>query len=376
MLSSAETQLTASERAQLVEKMANVCVRIHMSLVEASAKFFNEQKRHYYVTPSLYIDLLHTFAKIFEAKKSEHYANLFRLKNGLKKLSDANDLVVSMTDELTRLGPQIDVKAREADELIAKLERDTEAVNEVKAIVAKEEEKMRQETEMVRKYALEAEKDLAAVNPLLDAARKSLNSLDKADISEIRVYNNPPFLVMTVMSAVCTILGIKPDWNTAKKMLNDPSFVTRLVTFNAESVSPKIYNKCKQYSKIPDFKPSIVVKVSKACETLCAWVLAVEKYHETYRTVQPKERKLAEANQALDVMRKGLHKKVFLLEQIEKNLDEFKQKYAECAAERSALERRKELMKARMIRATELTTALDTEKVRWSEQYEQLKKVI
>ncbi len=78
-------------------------------------------------------------------------------------------------------------KLKQTEELMEKLVKDKAAVNEVKAIVAKEEEKMRNETELVSKYASEAEKDLADVNPLLDAAKESLNSLDKADISEIRL---------------------------------------------------------------------------------------------------------------------------------------------------------------------------------------------
>lgn len=91
-----------------------------------------------------------------------------------------------MKEELVLLGPQIEQKAKETEELMEKLVNDQEAVNEVRAIVQKEEEKMRTETELVRQYATEAEKDLADVIPLLSAARESLSALNKADISEIR----------------------------------------------------------------------------------------------------------------------------------------------------------------------------------------------
>ncbi len=101
-------------------------------------------------------------------------------------MSEANELIEILKEELVTLGPKIEIKAKQTEELMEKLIKDKAAVNEVKAIVTQEEEKMRSETELVSKYAMEAEKDLAAVNPLLDAAKESLNALDKADISEIR----------------------------------------------------------------------------------------------------------------------------------------------------------------------------------------------
>lgn len=121
---------------------------------------------------------------------------------------------------------------------------------------------------------------------------------------------------MTVMCAVCLILNKKPDWTSAKQLLAESSFITRLVNFNPELVTEKTYLKFKQYSKNPDFKPDIVGKVSKACESLCCWVLAVEKFHEVYRTVRPKEDRVKEANEALGIMRDGLAKKRAMLEQV------------------------------------------------------------
>lgn len=124
---------------------------------------------------------------------------------------------------------------------------------------------------------------------------------------------------MTVMCAVCVILNRKPDWSSAKQLLADPGFINHLVLFNPEQVSEKAYAKFKQYSKNPDFKPEIVGKVSRACQSLCHWVLAVEKFHEVYRTVRPKEERVKEANEALEIMREGLAKKTTMLEQVSFN---------------------------------------------------------
>ncbi len=188
-----------------------------------------------------------------------------------------------------------------------------------------------------------------------------------------RVFVNPPFLVMTVMSAVNICLSEKADWATAKTVLGDPSFINRLINYDVESFNEKTYAKLKQYSKNPDFVPDTVSKVSRACKSLCSWVLAVQKFYEVYRQVKPKKNKVKEANEALDVMVKGLTKKQKMLELIQQHLDNLKKKYADSLQEKQSLENRTELMKLRMLRAMELTTALGTEKVRWSEQYEQLK---
>lgn len=57
--------------------------------------------------------------------------------------------------------------------------------------------------------AEDAQKDLDEAIPALEAANKALDSLDKSDISELRVFTKPPQLVQTVMEAVCLMLGQK-----------------------------------------------------------------------------------------------------------------------------------------------------------------------
>lgn len=57
--------------------------------------------------------------------------------------------------------------------------------------------------------AAEAQKDLDKALPALEQANNALGALDKNDISEIRVFNKPPELVMTVMEAVCILLKSK-----------------------------------------------------------------------------------------------------------------------------------------------------------------------
>jgi dynein heavy chain len=63
--------------------------------------------------------------------------------------------------------------------------------------------------EETQAIADDAQRDLDEALPALEEAVKSLDALDKNDISEIRVFSKPPELVQTVMEAVCLLLGAK-----------------------------------------------------------------------------------------------------------------------------------------------------------------------
>ena len=62
--------------------------------------------------------------------------------------------------------------------------KDQKAVNEVRSIVLQEEEKMSIETNLVLEYATEAQQDLDGVLHELEAAKESLETLRKADVSD------------------------------------------------------------------------------------------------------------------------------------------------------------------------------------------------
>ena len=129
---------------------------------------------------------------------------------------------------------------QDTEKLLEQLAGDQEAVDQVHSVVRKEEEIMNEEARRVQAIADEAQRDLEGALPQLEDAIVALDSLDKSDISEIRVYTKPPTMVMTVLSAVCLLLQQKPDWNTAKLLLADSGFLKKLVAYDKNSVPDKV----------------------------------------------------------------------------------------------------------------------------------------
>ena len=66
----------------------HICVDIHQSVAEASRQFLVELSRHNYVTPTSYLELLGTFGKLINLKKTEVSTQRNRTKTGLDKVCE------------------------------------------------------------------------------------------------------------------------------------------------------------------------------------------------------------------------------------------------------------------------------------------------
>ncbi len=73
---------------------------IHKSVEKESITFLTELRRHNYVTPTSYLELLTMFRHILSEKKKEVEISIKRLKSGLDKLEDANKSVEEMQNTL------------------------------------------------------------------------------------------------------------------------------------------------------------------------------------------------------------------------------------------------------------------------------------
>jgi dynein heavy chain len=93
------------------------------------------------------------------------------------------------------------------------------------------------EKEIVEKSAAEAkvikdeaDSELAQAIPILDNAKRIVDSLDKNAIVELKALNNPPAAVEMVMACVMTMLGEKDvKWESIRNYIRDPTaFIKRV----------------------------------------------------------------------------------------------------------------------------------------------------
>lgn len=136
------------------------------------------------------------------------------------------------------------------------------------------------------------------------------------DITLVKSMKNPPSVVKLVMEAVCIMMQEKPDrkpdaatgkmiedyWGVSLKLLGDIKFLDKLKSYNVDNIPPAAMKRIRD-SYIPnkDFNPKIVRNASTACEGLCKWIIALDKYDAVVKVVAPKKAKLKIAEDELKI---------------------------------------------------------------------------
>jgi len=356
-----------------IDPLCKVCVRIHKSVSDASTEYKEKLGRHNYTTPTSYLELIRTYQNMMNSQREIVSERLKRYENGLQKLLDTEHVVVNLQETLTNLVPNLE-KAQEAtDILLGRLAIDKKEADKVRNIAMKDEAIAQQVAAEVEAIKEECQADLDSAMPAYEDAVKALDSLDKKSIQEVKSFAQPPPLVAFTLEAVCILLGVKPDWATAKKILNDINFLQKLIDYDKDNIDPKKIRKLGKYVKEPDFNAEKMKSVSTAACSLCMWVQAMVIYDSVVRNIAPKKEKLAEAEASLEKVNKELVEKQAGVRTILEKVKALEAQYEASVQHKKDIEADAVRAELHLVRAQKLIFGLKDEKARWCEIESSLK---
>ncbi|KAJ9589380.1 hypothetical protein L9F63_017432, partial [Diploptera punctata] len=197
----ADVELTHKERDACII----MCQEFHTSTQNLSEEFFKRLGRHNYVTPTSYLELINTFKDLLDKKRGEVLTGKSRYEVGIEKLDSAASEVSVMQDELKALQPQLEVAAKQVQEMVATVERESRDVAEVEKVVLADEEVANEQAADAQAIKDECDANLAEAMPILEAALAALNTLTPNDITIIKTMKSPPKGIRLVMEAVCIL---------------------------------------------------------------------------------------------------------------------------------------------------------------------------
>ncbi|XP_028284148.1 dynein heavy chain 3, axonemal [Parambassis ranga] len=379
-----DVEMESDIRLEVVE----MCKTFQTSVRELSERYFFQLRRHNYVTPTSYLELILTFKTLLQSKRNEVNTTRNRYIVGLQKLEFAASEVAVMQQELTALQPELIQTSAETDKMMVKIEGETVEVDAKKELVSADEKVANEAAAAAQAIKDECEGDLAKAMPALEAALSALDTLKPSDIQVVKSMQNPPGPVKLVMESICVMKGIKPDrkndpsgsgkmiedfWGPSKKLLGDLKFLESLKTYDKDNIpAPNIKKIRDKFIDHPDFKPSIIKNVSSACEGLCKWVCAMEVYERVAKEIAPKKERLKLAEDELAVQMEKLAVKQAELKKVVDRLQSLNDDLAAMMSKKKDLEDNIELCSQKLIRAEKLIGGLGGEKDRWTEAARQL----
>ena len=364
-----------------LKKVIATCQSFHLDVVELSQKYQEQLNRYNYVTPTSYLELLNIFKNLYEKKNKEVNQLQMRYRTGLERLRMAAEEISVTKHELSALQPRLVESSHGVAEIMKDIERESQGVIEVEKLVRIDEGLADKQAQEAREIKEECDKDLSYAMPSLEAAIRALNTISQNDISVIKAMKNPPPGVRLIMEAICILKGIRPDrvpdlttgkmtedyWKPSLRLLGDLKFMESLINYDKDNIPPNIMKQIRtKYCTNPDFDPDKINKVSSACEGLCKWVIAMDKYDSAAKVVAPKKEALKLANQKLSMANADLKQKRESLRKVQEKLNDLKENLDQQKRKKIDLENKADMCTRKISRAEQLIEGLGGERVRWS----------
>ena len=353
--------------AEVAGKLAKIFAVVHQSVERASDKMLAEHKRHNYVTPTHYLELVKGYSGILNAKRLEMGAQLKKLSDGVAKLDEGREQVETMSVDLAKKQEFVNQKQKECEKMVVDIMSEKRVADEQKQQVEADEQRINKEALECKAISDDAQRDLAVALPALEAAMQEVDKLDKGSISEVKAYTSPPPLVQLCMEAVMLLFLTKTDWGSAKKKISESNFLVQVKTFDKDNVPPKVLQKLQKYIRNPQFQAESVRKVSAAAGALCIWVHAINLYANVSKEVAPKRAALKKAQNALAIKQASLEEAQTKLAKLMAQLQKLNDQYKESSDEKERLKAEAVMLEQKLTRADNLVKGLAGEKIRWSE---------
>jgi len=353
------------------EAVVNAMVFIHTSVEEINKTL---QERHgitTYLTPRHFLDFVNHYVRLYIEKRDDLEEQQRHLNVGLEKLNDTVKKVSELRASLAQKQKDLE---RTNDEANAKLQqmvadqKETEqkrlASLEIQTALDQQEHEIEERTKTVLE-------DLAKAEPAVEEARKSVSSIKKQHLTEVRSMQNPPEAVKLAMESVCSLLGNKVDgWKSVQAVIRKDDFITSIVNYDNERQMTRALRAKMQaeYLSNPAFTFEIVNRASKACGPLVQWVAAQVNYSSILDRVGPlRDEVKALENQAEETRLKA-ETITEMISELEKSIARYKEEYAALISQTQLIKNEMTRVQSKVDRSMKLLDSLSSERGRWESE--------
>ncbi|RHW74065.1 dynein heavy chain [Trypanosoma brucei equiperdum] len=376
-----KVELTERERAAAEEMF----VQFQQQVRDLGRVYFDEMRQYTYVTPTSYLDLLSTFARMLCEKRTELTAMMHRYANGLTQLKKTEDQVEVMQQELALMRPELAKKQLETDNLIKEVELESKLAEEQRAIVAVDEAAANEQAAAAKEIKDASQQKVDEAQPLVEQAQRAVLDLDPKALQEIKALKTPPQGVKYVIEVLCTLLGGQykpkavrdaltgsvtvPYWEHAKVTLLTAEFKSTLLNAYPVIVDTAPNEQIEEVKKKMTndmFKNENIKKTSVALLGVATYIRAVVEYYKQNKIIKPLLAQAAAAQQEYDAAMESLNRKKEELRIVNEKLEALTNHLEAVKKDKQDLEEKVNDTDVKLTRAKKLIEGLGGEKVRFA----------
>ncbi|KAF7729943.1 hypothetical protein EC973_003356 [Apophysomyces ossiformis] len=352
------------------EAVVNALVYVHQSLYEINAKLSKRQGRYNYATPRHFLDFISHYVRLYNEKREDLEEQQRHLNVGLEKLKDTVIKVEELRKSLAIKKNQLELKNAQANEKINQMLADEKEAEQKKAASIEIQSALEVQNKEIQERRTVVLNDLANAEPAVAEARKSVSSIKRQHLTEVRSMGNPPEAVKLAMESVCTMLGHKIDsWKTVQSIIRRDDFIASIVNYNTESQMTKQMRDFmrRTYMTNPAFEYENVNRASKACGPLVKWVSAQVNYSEILDRVGPLREEVTTLEKSAEDTKKKAADIEKMIVDLEASIARYKEEYAALVGETQIIKAEMDRVKSKVDRSVTLLSSLSSEKVRWEQ---------
>jgi dynein heavy chain len=348
---------------------------------EAAKRYLQQEKRYCYTTPKTFLELIKLYKNILASNRQKIEANIDRLQNGLDKLEQTQGDVDVLVEKAKVKAVEVEEKVVEADAFAEKVGEEKAGAAVENAAAAIEEAKCNEIAAAVAIKQASCESDLAAAEPLVEAALAALDTLNKKDLGEAKSLKKPPAGVDDITAVILILLQNNPkdkSWNAATKMMgNVDKFMDTLKGFKEEidsgNVMPKTVEACRPYLALPHFTRDIIYNKSRAAAGMCEFAINIIKYFDVVQMIEPKRMELAEANATLAEANEKLAQVQARVAELNALVADLEAQFAQAEGDKNAALDEQDRTNRKLGMANRLINALAASAEQWKVTVESLK---
>ncbi|KAI6221986.1 Dynein heavy chain, cytoplasmic [Aphelenchoides besseyi] len=320
------------------------------------------------LTPRHFLDFINHYTKLFHEKREELEEEQRHLDVGLQKIGETEEQVKELQKSLKIKDKELTEKQEAANAKLQQMLANQNKAQDEKTLSEKVRTELEADVAQLEKKKQEVSAELAQVEPAVEDAKQAVKGIKKQQLSEIRSMAAPPDIVKIALEAVCTLLGEDPssiDWASIRKIMVKDDFITRILQFDSEKISPEILRATQKYVDRPDFEFEKVNRASIACGPMVKWVKSQILYSRILGKVEPLRQELKRLENDRDVKTKKFNDMADVIKSLEQSIAAYTEEYAQLIAQAESIKADSATVKTKVQRSIDLLQSLRAERDRW-----------